>query len=230
MCQGPICSVQMVRTIGLDIAKSVFQVHGVDAAGNVLIRRQIKRRYVLAFFQKLPPCVVGIEACATSHHWSRQLQAIGHTVRLMPPAYVKPYVERQKNDAADAEAICEAVTRPSMPFVATKTPEQQSCLMFQARHEAARLGCFSLTGIDAVPPRENQSNDAGLAALAGFLGGNTIIAAVNVSCGSSLEATGWPARPAVLGSGGECRTSATVSSRAEFLYKLAISGRTCERV
>ena len=126
---------QMVRTIGLDIAKSVFQVHGVDAAGNVLIRRQIKRRYVLAFFQKLPPCVVGIEACATSHHWSRQLQAIGHTVRLMPPAYVKPYVKRQKNDAADAEAICEAVTRPSMRFVATKTPEQQSCLMLhRTRH------------------------------------------------------------------------------------------------
>jgi transposase len=126
---------QAVRTIGLDIAKSVFQIHGVDAAGNVLIRRQIKRRYVVAFFQKLPPCVVGIEACATSHHWSRQLQAIGHTVRLMPPAYVKPYVKRQKNDAADAEAICEAVTRPSMRFVETKTPEQQSCLMLhRTRH------------------------------------------------------------------------------------------------
>ena len=126
---------QAVRTIGLDIAKSVLQIHGVDAAGNVLIRRQIKRRYVVAFFQKLPPCVVGIEACATSHHWSRQLQAIGHTVRLMPPAYVKPYVKRQKNDAADAEAICEAVTRPSMRFVETKTPEQQSCLMLhRTRH------------------------------------------------------------------------------------------------
>jgi transposase len=126
---------QAVRTIGLDLAKSVFQIHGVDAAGNVLIRRQIKRRYVVAFFQKLPPCVVGIEACATSHHWSRQLQAIGHTVRLMPPAYVKPYVKRQKNDAADAEAICEAVTRPSMRFVETKTPEQQSCLMLhRTRH------------------------------------------------------------------------------------------------
>ena len=126
---------QAVRTIGLDIAKSVFQIHGVDAAGNVLIRRQIKRRYVVAFFQKLPPCVVGIEACATSRHWSRQLQAIGHTVRLMPPAYVKPYVKRQKNDAADAEAICEAVTRPSMRFVETKTPEQQSCLMLhRTRH------------------------------------------------------------------------------------------------
>ena len=102
---------QAITTIGLDIAKSVFQVHGVDADGKVVIRRQLKRRYVLAFFQKLPPCLVGIEACASSHHWSRELQALGHTVRLMPPAYVKPYVKRQKNDAADAEAICEAVTR-----------------------------------------------------------------------------------------------------------------------
>jgi transposase len=120
---------QTVTTIGLDIAKAVFQVHGVDAAGKVLIRRQLKRRYVLAFFEKLPPCLVGIEACATSHHWSRELKALGHTVRLMPPAYVKPYVKRQKNDAADAEAICEAVTRANMRFVETKTPEQQSCLM-----------------------------------------------------------------------------------------------------
>jgi transposase len=124
-----------VTTIGLDIAKSVFQVHGVDAEGKVVIRRQLKRRYVLAFFQKLTPCLVGIEACASSHHWSRELQALGHTVRLMPPAYVKPYVKRQKNDAADAEAICEAVTRANMRFVATKTPEQQSCLMLhRTRH------------------------------------------------------------------------------------------------
>jgi transposase len=124
-----------IATIGLDIAKSVFQVHGVDAEGNVILRRQLKRRYVLAFFQKVPPCLVGIEACASSHHWSRELKALGHTVRLMPPAYVKPYVKRQKNDAADAEAICEAVTRATMRFVATKTPEQQSCLMLhRTRH------------------------------------------------------------------------------------------------
>jgi transposase len=93
-------------TIQRSDAKSVFQVHGVDGAGQVVIRRQLKRRSVLVFFQKLPPCLVGIEACASSHHWSRQLQALGHTVRLMPPAYVKPYVKRQKNDMADAEAIC----------------------------------------------------------------------------------------------------------------------------
>jgi len=126
---------QTVTTIGLDIAKSVFQVHGVDAEGNVVIRRQLKRRYVMTFFRKLPPCLVGVEACASSHHWSRELQALGHTVRLMPPAYVKPYVKRHKNDATDAEAICEAVTRPNMRFVAIKTEEQQSCLtLHRTRH------------------------------------------------------------------------------------------------
>ena len=126
---------QTITTIGLDIAKSVFQVHGVDAGGQVIVRRQLKRRYVLTYFQKLSPCLVGIEACASSHHWSRELQALGHTVRLMPPAYVKPYVKRQKNDATDAEAICEAVTRANMRFVPTKTPEQQSgLLLHRTRH------------------------------------------------------------------------------------------------
>jgi transposase len=126
---------QAVTTIGLDIAKSVFQVHGIDAEGSVIVRRQLKRRYVLAFFQKLPPCVVGLEACASAHYWARELQALGHTVRMMPPAYVKPYVKRHKNDATDAEAICEAATRPTMRFVTIKTPEQQSCLMLhRTRH------------------------------------------------------------------------------------------------
>ena len=118
-----------VSTIGLDIAKSVFQVHGIDAVGEVIVRRQVKRAQVLKFFASLPPCLVGIEACASAHHWSRELQALGHRVKLMPPSYVKPYVKRQKNDTADAEAICEAVTRPTMRFVATKTTEQQSVLM-----------------------------------------------------------------------------------------------------
>jgi transposase len=110
-------------------------VHGVDADGQVVIRRKLKRRYVLAFFQKVPSCLIGMEACATSHHWSRELQALGHRVRLMPPAYVRPYVKRQKNDAADAEAICEAVARANMRFVETKTTEQQSCLVLhRTRH------------------------------------------------------------------------------------------------
>src|SRR6202011_3990933 len=135
--QEPI--METITTIGLDIAKSVFQVHGVDAQGKVIVRRQLKRRYVLAFFQKLPPCLVGIEACASAHYWARELQALGHTVRLMPPAYVKPYVKRQKNDMADAEAICEAVTRANMRFVPTKTPEQQSGLVLhRTRHLCIR--------------------------------------------------------------------------------------------
>jgi transposase len=142
---------QTITTIGFDIAKSVFQVHCVDAAGQVVIRRQLKRRYVLAFFQKLPPCLIGIEACASSHHWSRELQALGHTVRLMPPAYVKPYVKRHKNDATDAEAICEAVTRANMRFVATKTAEQQSCLVLhRTRHLFIRQQTAVINAIRAT--------------------------------------------------------------------------------
>jgi transposase len=117
---------QTITTIGPDIAKSVFQVHGIDAEGKVSVRQQLKRRYVLSFFEKLQPCLIGIEACASSHYWSRELKALGHTVRLMPAAYVKPYVKRQKNDASDAEAICEAVRRPTMRFVETKRPSSRA--------------------------------------------------------------------------------------------------------
>src|SRR5260370_4463111 len=122
---------QTITTIGLDIAKSVFQVHGVDAGGQVIIRRQLKRRYVVTFFQKLAPCLVGIEACGSAHHWSRELQALGHTVRVMPPAYVKPYVKRQKNDVTDAEAICEAATRANMRLLPTKTAEHPRGLVLR---------------------------------------------------------------------------------------------------
>jgi transposase len=118
-----------VSTIGLDIAKSVFQIHGVDADGAVVIRKRISRAKLLEFFAQLPACLVGIEACPSAHYWSRQLQALGHAVRLLPPSYVKAYLKRSKNDANDAAAICEAVTRPSMRFVATKSEEQQSGLM-----------------------------------------------------------------------------------------------------
>src|ERR1700746_924869 len=118
-----------VSTIGLDIAKSVFQVHGVDVDGAVVIRKRISRAKLLEFFATLPTCLVGIEACPTAHYWSRRLQGLGHTVRLMPPSYVKAYVKRSKNDANDAAAICEAVTRPSMRFVSTKSEQQQSVLM-----------------------------------------------------------------------------------------------------
>jgi transposase len=116
-------------TMGLDLGKSVFQVHGVDAVGAVIVQRRLTRSKLLAFFAKQPACLVGMEACAAAHHWGRELRKLGHTVRLMPPRYVKPYVKRQKNDAADAEAICEAVTRPNMRFVEIKSCEQQGTLV-----------------------------------------------------------------------------------------------------
>jgi transposase len=125
-----------VSTIGLDIAKSVFQVHGVDADGAVVIRKRISRAKVLEFFAAARPCLVGIEACPSAHHWSRKLQVFGHTVKLMPPSYVKAYLKRSKNDANDAAAICEAVTRPSMRFVPIKSEQQQSGLML---HRSRRL-------------------------------------------------------------------------------------------
>ena len=118
-----------VSTIGLDIAKSVFQVHGIDDTGAVVMRKRVGRAKVLELFGGLSPCLVGIEACPSAHYWSRELQALGHTVRLMPPSYVKAYLKRSKNDANDAAAICEAVTRPTMRFVSIKTKEQQTGLM-----------------------------------------------------------------------------------------------------
>ena len=124
-----------VISIGVDLAKNVFQVHGVDVEGNVVIRRQLRRSRVLPFFKKQPPCLVGMEACATSHQWAREIEALEHRVRLMPPRYVRPYVKRNKNDAADAEAICEAVTRPTMRFVAVKNAEQQGVLMLHRTPE-----------------------------------------------------------------------------------------------
>lgn len=123
-------------TIGIDLAKNVFQVHGVAPDGTVVIRRQLRRGQMLSFFEKQPPCLIGMEACATSHHWARELVRLGHEARLMPPCYVKPYVKRNKNDMADAEAICEAVTRPTMRFVAIKTAEQQSVLIL---HKSRQL-------------------------------------------------------------------------------------------
>ncbi len=123
-----------VTTIGIDLAKHVFQVHAVDAAGSVIVRKALRRAHVLPFFAKLSPCLVGMEACGTSHHWARELVALGHTVKMMPPAYVKAYVKRGKTNAADAEAICEAVTRPTMSFVPIKSREQQAALsMHRAR-------------------------------------------------------------------------------------------------
>ena len=125
-----------VTTVGLDIAKLVFQVHAVDAAGRVITSQAIRRKDLMAFFANLPPCLVGIEACGTSHHWGREIERLGHEVRLMPPIYVKAYVRRQKNDAADAAAICEAVTRPSMRFVKLRSLTNQAALM---RHKVREM-------------------------------------------------------------------------------------------
>ena len=156
----------MIATIGIDLAKNVFQVHGVDERGHVALRKQIRREQLTAFMVNLPPCVVGMEACGGAHHWARKFQELGHTVRLMSPQFVKPYVKSNKNDAADAEAICEAVTRPNMRFVPIKSVEQQAVLSMhrvrqgfvaartaqanQIRGLLAELGIVLPTGISAV--------------------------------------------------------------------------------
>src|SRR5688572_3114850 len=155
-----------VSTIGLDIAKNVFQAHGVDAAGHTVITRQLRRGQMIGYFEKLSPCLVGIEACATAHHWARELTELGHTVRLMPASYVKAYVKRSKHDAADAAAVCEAVTRPSMRFVPIKTIDQQAALMLHRsrdllirqrtqlinalRAHLAELGMVAAKGVDGL--------------------------------------------------------------------------------
>ena len=124
-----------VIRIGLDVAKNVFQAHGVDEHGQVVLRKQLRRREVLSFFASLPPCLIGIEACSASHYWARELTALGHQVRMMPARYVKPYVQRGKSDALDAAAICEAVSRPTMRFAAIKSVEQQSALTLHRARE-----------------------------------------------------------------------------------------------
>ena len=130
-----------ITTIGLDIAKNVFQVHGIDAAEKVVVRKQLRRGQVMKFFASLQPCLVGMEACATAHHWARELTKLGHEVRLMPAKDVKAYVKRNKNDAADAEAICEAVRRPTMRFVQAKSAEQQGRLFCCGNGPRLLTGC-----------------------------------------------------------------------------------------
>jgi transposase len=151
-----------ITTIGLDIAKNVFQVHGIDAGEKVVVRKQLRRSQMLAFFEALPPCLVGMEACASSHCWARELTKLGHQVRLMPAKDVKAYVKRNKNDAADAEAICEAVRRPTMRFVQIKSVEQQGRLMLHRARDllmrqrtqlinALRTQQFGSDGVESGP-------------------------------------------------------------------------------
>lgn len=183
-----------VVRIGLDIAKHVFQVHGVAEDNRVLVRRQLRRTQVVAFFSGLSPCLVGIEACPGSHHWARTLEGLGHRVRLMPPQYVKPYVKRQKNDAADAEAICEAVARPTMRFVPVKTEDQQAALMLHRTRELlvrqrgmlinslrAQLAEF---GIIAAQGR------TGLADLVKLVAGPTVMSVPNLARAAMTELIG----------------------------------------
>lgn len=164
--------------IGLDLAKHVFQAHGVDAAGKAVLRKKLRRSELIAFFAKLPSCVVGMEACGTAHYWGRELTALGHQVKLMPADYVKPYVKRGKNDEVDAEAICEAVTRPTMRFVPVKSAEQQSILMLHRtrdlfvrqrtmlvnslRGQLAEFGLIAPKGVWRVPELEALARDGEL--------------------------------------------------------------------
>lgn len=154
---------QEVVTVGLDLAKNVFQVHAIGTDGVVLVRRKLRRGEVIGFFSELPPCLVGMEACASAHHWGRELIALGHEVRLIPPAYVKPYVKRGKTDAADAEAICEAVTRPTMRFVAVKTVEQQAVLM---QGVSSRGGSDSHRGHTALVEKNGSAGSPSRATVA----------------------------------------------------------------
>lgn len=141
---------EQVTIVGLDLAKRVFQVHGATADGGIAIRKKLSRGQVLAFFTDLPPCVVAMEACATAHYWAREIGALGHNVRLVPPAYVKPFVKRQKNDAADAEAIAEAASRPTMRFVEPKSPEQQArAMVFRTRELFVRQRTQTINALRA---------------------------------------------------------------------------------
>ena len=142
-----------IATVGLDLAKQVFQVHAVDSAGEVVLRKALRRGQVMTFFAGLPRCLIGVEACATAHFWGRELTALGHEVRLMPPHYVKAYVRRQKNDAADAAAICEAVSRPAMRFVPVKGELQQAALVLKA---LTYCGGISRTSCPRAPSSRAQ--------------------------------------------------------------------------
>ena len=146
-----------VATAGLDLAKHIFQVHAVDAAGHVVTNRALRRKDVLAFFESLPRCLIGLEACGSAHHWARELMKFGHDVRLMPPAYVKAYVRRQKNDAADAAAICEAVTRPSMRFVSVRSVGNQAALMHHKVRELLVGQRIQPTPFAAIWPKSGSS-------------------------------------------------------------------------
>jgi len=158
-----------VTTIGVDLAKNVFQVHGIAENEVVLFNKPLRRAQFLPFFAKLNPCLIGMESCSSAHHWARELTALGHDVRLIPPMYVKPYVKRGKSDAIDAEAICEAVTRPTMRFVAIKTVEQQALLsLHRARDLLVRQRTQLINGLRGLVAEFGIYIPRGLARVIGF--------------------------------------------------------------
>lgn len=161
---------EKIITVGLDVAKSIFQVHGIAENGKILLRRALRRSQVLPFFRSLPSCVVGMEACASAHYWAREITSLGHSVRMMPPAYVKPYVKRNKTDAADAEAICEAVTRPTMRFVPVKSAEQQAAgMILRTRELLMRQRSQTANALRAHMAELGVVAGAGLASIAKLL-------------------------------------------------------------
>jgi transposase len=180
-----------ITTIGLDLAKNVFQVHGVDEVGKLIVTRQLRRGQLIGFFKKLPPCLVGMEACATAHHWARELIKLGHTVRLMPASYVKAYVKRSKNDAADAAGICEAVTRPSMRFVPVKTVESQAAIML---HRSRDLLVRQRTQL--INALRAHLAEVGLVAAAGVDGLKSLLAIIREAGGETGQLPG-PMRQAL---------------------------------
>ena len=166
-----------VSTVGVDLAKNVLQVHAIDEAGEVVVRRALRRHRMMPFFSKLEPCLIGMEACGTSHFWARELSALGHEVKLMPPAYVKTYVKRGKTDAADAEAICEAITRPTMRFVAIKSCEQQSVaetmpMLRPSRRDLATARTWSPSALEVtlstITRMSGKTRNDGVGPLMGF--------------------------------------------------------------
>jgi transposase len=178
-------SMSEITTIGLDLAKHVFQVHGIDAQGTTVLRKRLRRGQVLAFFRRIPRCVVGLEACATAHYWARELGALGHEVRLMPAQYVKAYIKRNKHDAADAEAICEAVSRPTMRFVAVKTAEHQATqLLHRGREQLVRQRTMLVNALRA------HLAEFGIVAAQGLRNVAQLIAIVRDDCDLRLPQLG----------------------------------------
>src|SRR5947207_931573 len=204
-----------ITTIGLDLAKHVFQVQGIDAEGTTVVRKRLRRGQVLAFFSRIPRCLVGLEACATAHYWARELTALGHEVRLMPAQYVKAYIRRNKHDAADAEAICEAVQRPTMRFVPVKTTEQQATqLLHRGREQLVRQRTMLVNALRA------HLAEFGMVAAQGLRNVGELIAIVRGDGDTRLPGLG----PRQNSTGGKTRLGGITKRGNRYLRRLLING------